>query len=56
MTGFKVTAQTIRTHWTIFVLISAGLIAAYYAAQIAVLYFRLGHLPNYVTAITIRPM
>lgn len=49
MTGFNVIAQTIRTRWTILAPISAGLIAAYYAAQIAVLYFRLGHLPNYIT-------
>lgn len=50
MTGLKVIAQSFRTHWTVLALISAGLIIAYYAAQMAVLYFRLGHLPNYVTA------
>lgn len=50
MTGFRVIAQTVRAHWSILTLTSAGLIVAYYVAQIAVLYFRLGHLPNYVTA------
>src|SRR5690606_27858724 len=50
MTGFKVIAQTVRAHWSLLVLTSAGLVVVYYGAQIAVLYFRLGHLPNYITA------
>lgn len=49
MTALKAIAQTIRMHWIIFSLMSTGLIVAYYAVQIAVLYFRLGHFPNYVT-------
>ncbi|WP_148203765.1 hypothetical protein [Nitrobacter winogradskyi] len=43
-------AQTVRAHWSLLVLTSAGLVVVYYGAQIAVLYFRLGHLPNYITA------
>lgn len=49
MTGFRLIVRTVRAHWSVLTLASAGLVAAYYAAQIAVLYIRLGHLPNYVT-------
>lgn len=49
MTAFRVITRTVSAHWAIWILMTAGFILAYYAAQVAILYLRLGHLPNYVT-------
>lgn len=42
--------RAIRVRWALWILMTVGFVVAYYAMQLVILYVRLGHWPNYVTA------